>query len=140
MRSALLAAALAALLAAACRAPHGPPPPLSTDIFEDVVAPRAATYLENKSFSYRTPTFRCGRFSYDWLGAEADAVRFYMETMAAPPYSWAFTGEDRFQEGSTRLFFSKGDDRCVVDIDRVPKPGIERRNNLSLVVRVNYHK
>lgn len=135
---------LAALLAvaASCKSPPPKASPLSATIFEDVLAPRGATYLQanGESFAYRRPTFRCGRFSFDWQGPEADAIRFYKERMTAPPYSWTFAGDEGAQSGSTRLFFVKGDDRCVVDIDRIPKPGIEKRNNLSIVVRVNYSK
>jgi hypothetical protein len=135
-------AAAVLLLAAACKSTPPPASPLSTTIFEDVVAPRGATYLQaaGKSFAYRRPTFRCGRFAFDWQGAEADAVRFYKERMVAPPYSWNFAGDEGAKSGSTRLFFVKGDDRCVVDIDRVPKPGIDMQDNLSIVVRVNYRK
>lgn len=137
-------AALAALLllAAACTSTPAPPTPLSTQPFEDVIAPRGATYVQanGKSFAYRRPTFRCGRFSWDWRGAEADAVRFYKERMVAPPYSWTFAGDEGAQSGSTRLFFVKGDDRCSVDIDRIPKPGVDMEKNLSIIVRVNYRK
>lgn len=127
--------------AVSCKSAAPPATPLSTTIFEDVVAPRGATYLHanGKSFAYRRPTFRCGRFVFDWQGAEADAVRLYKERMVAPPYSWTFAG-DEGQSGSVRLFFVKGDDRCIVDIDRIPKPGIGMENNLSIVVRVNYRK
>jgi hypothetical protein len=133
---------LAILLLGACKSTQGPTTPLSTTIFEDVVAPRGATYLQadGKSFAYRRPTFRCGRFAFDWQGAEADAVRFYKERMVAPPYSWTFAGDEGAESGSTRLFFVKGDDNCIVDIDRIPKPGIGMENNLSIVVRVNYRK
>jgi hypothetical protein len=130
------------LFAAACKSPPPAATPLSTTIFEDVVAPRGASYLQadGKSFAYRRPTFRCGRFAFDWQGAEADAVRFYKERMVAPPYSWTFAGDEGAQSGSTRLFFVKGDDRCIVDIDHIPKPGIDMQDNLSIVVRVNYRK
>ena len=130
------------VLAAACKSSPPPATPLSTTIFEDVLAPRGATYLDadGRSFGYRRPTFRCGRFAFDWQGPEADAIRFYKERMVAPPYSWTFSGEDGAQSGSTRLHFVKGDDRCAVDIDRIPKPGIDKRDNLSIVIRVNYRK
>ena len=129
-------------LAAACQSPPAPPTRLSTNIFEDVITPRGASYLtaEGRSFSYERPTFRCGRFAFDWQGNEAEAVRFYKERMVAPPYSWTFSGEDGADSGSTRLHFVKGDDQCTVDIDRIPKPGIEKKNNLSLVIRVNCRK
>jgi len=129
-------------LAAACKSPPPKASPLSTTIFEDVLAPRGATYLHanGESFAYRRPTFRCGRFAFDWQGPESDAIRFYKERMTAPPYSWTFTGDEGAKSGSTRLFFLKGDDRCVVDIDHIPKPGIGMQDNLSVVVRVNYRK
>lgn len=136
--------ALAALLslAAACASSPGPGTPLSTNPFEDVIAPRGATYLHanGESYAYRRPTFRCGRFAFDWQGPEADAVRFYKDRMTAPPYSWTFSGDEGAQSGSTRLYFVKGDDRCSVDIDRIPKPGIDKQNNLSIVIRVNCHR
>jgi hypothetical protein len=127
-------------LVAACQTRPGPSSGLSTDIFEDVPAPRGAVYVDGRheSFSYRARTFRCGLFHYEWNDAETYLVRFYKETMVAPPYSWAFAGEEAQREGSTRLSFSKGDDRCTVDVDRVPKPGAEGR--INLVVRVNYRK
>ena len=134
---------IAAVIAlAACQSSPPPASRLSTTPFEDVIVPRGATYLDanGESFAYRQPTFRCGRFTFDWQGPEADAIRFYKERLTAPPYSWTFVGEDGAQSGSTRLHFVKGDDRCMVDIDRIPKPGIEKRNNLSIVVRVNYRK
>jgi hypothetical protein len=129
-------------LAAACQSSQPPPTRLSNKIFEDVITPRGATYIDtaDRSFSYEQPTFRCGRFAFDWQGPEADAVRFYKERMTAPPYSWSFTGEDGADSGSTRLHFVKGDDRCTVDVDRIPKPGIEKKNNLSIVIRVNCRK
>ena len=130
------------LLLAACQSRPAPAAPLSTRIFEDIPAPRGVTYLEAnfESFSYQTPTFRCGRFLFDWQGSEADAIRFYRETMTTPPYSWTFAGEDRVEEGSARLTFVKGEDRCTVDIDRIPKPGVAKQNNLTLAVRVNYRR
>ena len=83
-------------LGAACQSSPPPSTRLSSKIFEDVITPRGATYLvaDGRSFSYEQPTFRCGRFAFDWQGPEADAIRFYKERMTAPPYSWAFTGED----------------------------------------------
>ena len=130
------------LAVAACQSTTPPASRFSTTIFEDVLAPRGATYLlkDGESFAYRRPTFRCGRFSFDWQGAETDAIRFYKERMTAAPYSWSFTGEDGAQSGSTRLHFVKGDDKCMVDIDHIPKPGIDKQDNLSIVVRVNYRK
>jgi len=135
-----LVAALA--LAVACKSHPPKASPLSTQPFEDVIAPRGATYVtaNGRSFAYRKPTFRCGRFVWDWQGAEAEAVRFYKDRMTAPPYSWTFAGEEGAESGSTRLFFVKGPDRCIVDIDHIPRPGIGMETNLSIAVRVNYRK
>jgi hypothetical protein len=131
-------------LAAACKSSPPPASPLSSEPFGDIVAPRGAIYREanGRSFAYRRPTFRCGRFEYDWRGPEADAVRFYKERMTAAPYSWTFSGGpgDEEETGSTRLYFVKGDDRCIVDIDRIPQPGVDGQDNLSIVIRVNYRR
>jgi hypothetical protein len=134
------AAALPLLLClAACRNP--PPSHLSTDVFEDIPAPRGARYIykKNESFSYRSPSFRCGRFLYDLHGSDAPVVRFYRDTMTAPPYNWTLTGEDRRDAGSTRLVFVKEDDRCEVDVDFVPKTPLDRPENVTVQVRVNYN-
>ncbi len=114
---------------------------LNSDIFEDVPAPRGATYLEDKSesFSYRSRTFRSARYHYEYDGTAAEVVRFYKETMTAPPYSWTFDREEGLREGSSRLFFSKDDDRCEVDVDQMPRP-IARRDNVTIIVRVNHRK
>jgi hypothetical protein len=127
---------------AACQSTAPKASPLSATIFEDVLAPRGATYRQanGESFSHRTPTFRCGRFSFDWQGPEADAIRFYKERMTAPPYSWTFAGDQGAESGSTRLHFVKGEDRCTVDIDHIPRPGIDMQDNLAIVVRVNYRR
>ena len=129
-------------LLGACQSKPPPATRLSTKIFEDVITPRGVTYLEadGQSFAYIQPSFRCGRFTFDWQGPEADAIRFYKERMTAPPYSWTFTGDEGARSGSTRLHFVKGDDRCTVDVDRIPKPGVEKRDNLSIVIRVNCRK
>ena len=112
---------------------------LHTDIFEDVPAPKNAIYVgqDGHSFSYRTKTFRTGKFVYNWAGAQMEAVGFYRETMTTPPYSWTLTGEKALPQGSTELVFLKGEDRCTVGIDHVPQ--LNRNNNIRIVVRVNYH-
>jgi len=135
-----LALLLAALLFPACRTP--PPAYLSTDIFEDIPAPKGAEYLHEKrqSFSYRSRTFRCGRFLYTYLGSHEEVVSFYRETMTAPPYNWTLTDEDSRAAGSSRLTFEKHEDVCQVDLDRVPKPAPGGQNNVSIRVRVNYRK
>ncbi len=130
------AVALLAMLAA-CKAPA--PEPVSTrvhtEIFDDVPAPKTATYRDRgaESFSFRTSGFRCGRFVYDYDDSEEDAVRFYKATMTRPPYSWKLTKEERDVEGSARLTFVKNDDRCTVNVARI-------RGSTVLTVRVNYRK
>lgn len=131
-----LACCLLAL--AACQAPSGGL--LSSDLFEDIPAPRGARYRHaaNESFSYRTATFRCALFQYEYEGSDAAVVDFYKTTMTAPPYNWTLEGEDSRAEGSTRLVFRKNEDLCQIDIDRVPRPALERPRNVSIRVRVNY--
>ncbi|MHC4547928.1 MAG: hypothetical protein ACYTEZ_04055 [Planctomycetota bacterium] len=127
------------LFFAACKTP----PPASrtylhTDVFEDIPAPREARYrnANMESFSYRSQSFRCGKFIFDYQGSDADVVRFFKETMTAPPYSWTLTDEDRVQAGSTGLVFVKGEDRCTVEVDVVPQAAYVR--HVRIQVRVNY--
>ena len=124
---------------AACQAPAGRQ--LSSDLFEDIPAPRGARYqyAKNQSFSYRTPTFRCARFHYEYEGSDANVVSFYRQTMTSPPYNWNLAREEGQAEGSTRLVFQKNEDVCQVDIDRVPRPALERPRNVTILVRVNYN-
>jgi hypothetical protein len=131
-------ALFAAVLLAACETT--PPPAstyLSTDVFEDIPAPKDARYRDAKgeSFSYRSQTFRCGKFIYDFVGSDAAVVQFYKETMGAPPYSWTLTKEDRAGEGTTTLLFVKNQDTCTVDVDRVPLS--TQKLHVRIQVRVN---
>lgn len=127
---------LLALVFAACVG--GPPPSpsrhLTSEPFEDLPAPRAAIYrdADSQSFAMRSQSFRCGRFLYDYPGPDADAVRFFKETMTQVPFGWTFEGEERAGEGSTRLKFTKRGDRCSIDVDRVPF-----RQMVTLDIRVN---
>jgi hypothetical protein len=129
-------APLLSLLLAACAG--GPPPSpsqhFSSEPFEDLPAPRSATYrdADSQSFAMRSRSFRCGRFLYDYPGPDADAVRFFKETMTQVPFGWTFAGEQRAGEGSTRLEFRKRGDRCLIDVDRVPF-----RQTVTLDIRVN---
>jgi hypothetical protein len=111
---------------------------LHTDIFEDIPAPRGVAYkhAKHESFAYRSRTFRCGKFLFEWKGPQTECVRFYRETMTAPPYSWTLTEENTPGTGSTQLVFVKGYDRCSVEIDHVPQN--QALDNNSIVVRVNY--
>ncbi|MHC4134504.1 MAG: hypothetical protein ACYS0K_05930 [Planctomycetota bacterium] len=131
-------ALLAAVLLAACETTAPPPATyLNTDVFEDIPAHKDARYRDGKgeSFSYRSQTFRCGKFIYDYIGSDATVVQFYKETMGAPPYSWTLTHEDRTTTGSTTLQFVKNQDTCTVDVDRVPRS--TQRLHVRIQVRVN---
>jgi hypothetical protein len=128
----------AVVLLAACEAT--PPPAttyLSHDVFEDIPAPKDARYREvdGESFSYRSQTFRCGKFIYDYVGSDATVVQFYKETMGAPPYSWTLTKEVRPGEGSSTLQFVKNQDTCTVAVDRVPRS--TQKLHVRIQVRVN---
>lgn len=131
----------AALLAlAACETAPVRRGPLGNDIFEDVPAPKTAVYrhAKNESFAYNARTFRCGRFVFEYQGKAADAAAFFRRTMVQPPYSWTLTAEDSAGAGSYNLVFEKNDDRCTVDVDRVPKADIGKTRNVNILVRVNY--
>lgn len=131
-------ALFAVVLLAACEStPPAATTYLSHDVFEDVPAPKDAHYRETKgeSFSYRSQTFRCGKFIYDFVGSDASVVQFYKETMGAPPYSWTLTREERTAEGSTALQFVKNQDTCTVDVDRVPRS--TQKLHVRIQVRVN---
>lgn len=129
---------LAAVLLAACEATAPPPTQyLSSDVFEDIPAPKDARFRDSQgeSFSYRSQTFRCAKFIYDYVGSDANVVQFYKETMGAPPYSWTLTKEDRTNEGATTLQFVKNQDTCTVDVDRVPRA--TQKRHVRIQVRVN---
>ena len=139
-RSALFAAAL--LLAACESSDVRRSGALSTDIFEDIPAPKSAFYVHahQESFAYSGKTYRCGRFVYEYQGDPANAARFFRKTMLTPPYSWSLLTEDSTEVGSYTLVFEKNEDRCTIDIDRVPKPDIGKKHNVHILVRVNYRK
>ena len=112
---------------------------LSQDIFEDLPAPKGAQYRveENQSFSYRGREFRCGKFVYDFAGSQKEAVSFFESTMTAPPYSWTLEKKQRAAVESTYLVFTKGDDRCMVEIDRKRNAG-QTHDKVTIEVRLNY--
>jgi hypothetical protein len=136
----MAAVGIALMLAACATPPRDDGGRLSADMFEDIPAPESAVYVtrDNRSFSYRSSTFRCGKFVYEYQGSADDVTRFYAETMANPPYSWTLSATESPGSGSTTLVFTKNDDRCTVDIDRVPRPNIDKKNNIEIRVRVNY--
>jgi hypothetical protein len=57
--------------------------------------------------------------------------------MARAPFSWELNDATGTAEGSTTLVFTKNDERCTVDIDRVPRPETKEQDVLILV-RLNY--
>jgi len=129
---------LATVLLAACEMTAPPPTRyLTSDVFEDIPAPKDARYrdVKGESFSYRSQTFRCAKFIYDFVGPDATVVHFYKQTMGAPPYSWTLTNEDRTNEGATTLQFVKNQDTCTVDVDRVPRA--TQKKHVRIQVRVN---
>ncbi|MHC4934506.1 MAG: hypothetical protein ACYTGV_20215 [Planctomycetota bacterium] len=138
MRAALL---LALFLLPACESPQqgALSGPVSTDIFEDLPAPKGAQYRQTnaESFSYHGETFRCGRFAYDYRGNHAETVQFFKTTMTSPPYNWTFATQHRSAAESTTLVFTKHNDRCTVDIDRVAEDE-DGRDHLELLVRLNF--
>ncbi len=132
--------ALLALLAslAACATTGSRGRNLDSDIFEDIPAPREATYRHERaeSFSWSGASFRCGRFQFDYAGRHEDAVRFFNETMTRPPYSWDLVKTTQERAGSARLEFRKGDDHCVVDLDFVQRHA-SIGDSVNILVRVN---
>ncbi|MFQ5843907.1 MAG: hypothetical protein ACE5JG_02865 [Planctomycetota bacterium] len=126
---------LCALALASCSA-VGPTSRLSreigTEIFEDVPSPAAARYDDagGRSFSFQGPAYRCGRFVFSIEGTVEEAASFYRGTMTQPPYSWTLTNE-KMDGAVLVLSFEKGEDRCVVQIDR-------RKDHVQVVARVNY--
>jgi len=57
--------------------------------------------------------------------------------MTSPPYNWTFAGQDRSAAESTTLVFTKNNDRCTVDIDRVSEDE-DGGDRLKLLVRLNF--
>jgi len=140
----ILPLALVVLCLAACDTPTKAPDGeyLRTDIFEDIPAPRSAMYVHDhqESFAYSSDSYRCGKFIFRYEGSQADAVRFFKETMTSPPYNWKLTKEEQVARGSTVLAFLKNDDHCTVNLDRVPRPKQAQPHNVDITVRVNYRK
>ena len=108
--------------------------------FEDVPVPRGATYrnAKEKSYSYRSKNFRCGRFRYHYDGSVKDATNFFRTTMVRAPYNWTLNEDDRAPKGSTRLVFTKDDERCTIDVDYVPGTRKSNIPTVFILVRLNY--
>jgi hypothetical protein len=138
MRAASL---LALMMLAACQQPQKPGSTgaLNPDIFEDLPAPKDAVYrdADNESFSYRGGSFRCGRFVYDFKGSQEEATAFFKETMTTPPYNWTLAGEDQPAAGTVTLVFTKNEDRCTVDVDRLAS-GARGKDQVVIIVQVNH--
>jgi len=108
--------------------------------FEDIPVPRGATYRNSgeRSYSYRSRNFRCGRFRYHYNESVQDATEFFRTTMVRPPYNWALDEDDRVPKGSTRLVFTKDDERCTIDVDYIPGTRKDHLPTVFIVVRLNY--
>ena len=108
--------------------------------FEDIPVPRGATYRNSneQSYSYRSENFRCGRFRYRYDGSVQDATTFFRTTMVRAPYNWALNEDDRVPKGSTRLVFTKDDERCTIDVDYVPGTREAHIPKVFILVRLNY--
>ncbi len=133
----LVLVSVAFLSACVSTSPPSPSRHLGYELFEDIPAPGSALYRDahSESFSYRSKTFRCARFTYDYPGTESDAARFYQTTMTQAPYGWSAAGEEKTGVGSTLLTFIKHSDRVTVAIDR-----IQLRASVLIDIRVNYRK
>ena len=137
MRFALVSVALVTLMSACVSQPEPISRRLTDDTFDDVPAPESAVFRTEagESFAFQSSGFRCGRFVFDYPGADTEAVIFFKETMQRPPFSWKLTNEQREVEGSMRLTLVKGGDTCTINVDRVPA-----RETVVLTLRVNYRK
>lgn len=111
-------AAALILCLAACQGPGPRSGTLRTDQFDDIPVPGNATYRSERaeSYSYRTETFRCGRFVYDYPRSAEQARDYFSSAMVRPPYSWALAAENTAENGAFRLVFTKNDERCTVDL------------------------
>jgi len=136
-----LAALLLSMPLACVTTQSSPSAQLSTEIFEDIPAPKDAVFRDrdSQSFSFRSKAFRCARFVYDAWSSHADTVRFFRENMIQPPYSWTLVRESPEREGSTRLVFAKGEDECVVDVDRLLHKTAQG-SGVVIRVFVNYNR
>ena len=139
-----LAVALLAFGAIGCDSLAAKRPPgsqLEPDIFQDVPAPVQARYVNDhsESFSYRGGTFRSGRFEFLYDGKAAEVADFYRKTMPASPYDWVLEHEDRRETGHT-FVFTKDRDRCTVDVDQLPSTTPNPREEVRILVRINFRK
>jgi hypothetical protein len=136
----LLAIPLLLAAAAGCvTTPESPSDQLSSQIFEDIPAPRDSVYRDRdaQSFSFRSSAYRCARFVYDSWAPHESVVAFYRDTMTQPPYSWTLAEDFSEKEGAARLVFTKGEDRCTVDVDRLLQK-TSQGSGVVIRVRVNY--
>ena len=104
---------------------------LTDKIFEDLPAPATAAFEPAGSFSFQGSAYRCGRFFYSFNGSVEECVQFYRGTMTQPPYSWTLTEETSAGPDTLHMVFAKGEDRCTLDLDRLP-------TTVRIIARVNY--
>ena len=130
---------MCALLALGCQSAPEPNPLFSTEIFEDIPAPAAARVQTDKavSFAYHSESFRCAKYVYKFEGEVKEAIAFFHEVMAKPPYSWRLAGQSELPAGHARMDFRKGEEYCTVDVrggpDRTDEPPLA-----LITIRVNY--
>ncbi len=104
---------------------------LTDEIFEDLPAPATAAFEPAGSFSFQGSAYRCGRFFYSFNGSGEECAQFYRGTMTQPPYSWTLTEETSPGQHTLHMVFTKGEDRCTLDLDRLP-------TTVRIIARVNY--
>ena len=139
MRTALFCAFLA--VCAACQSGGGVSRILTTDVFDDIPAPRTARVKtdEARSFSHEQTSgaHRCAQYVYQYVGESEEAVAFFEQTMSRPPYSWELVKIAELTAGHDQLTYRKGDETCVVDI-RTTESKDDEGDDITITIRVNY--
>ena len=124
---------------AACQAAGPRSGTLRTDQFDDIPVPSGAAYRISgaESYCYRTETFRCGRFVYDYPGRPEQARDYFTSAMVRPPYSWGLTEDKKAGNGAFRLVFTKNDERCTVDLTGAADDSTDDGGASVIHVRLN---
>jgi len=116
----------------------------SSEIFEDIPAPRSARVQTDKalSFSYRSDSFRCAKYVYKYSGEFRETVEFFRDVMTNPPYSWDLRTKDDQTAGPPRLTFRKSEEYCTIDIrdldGRSKASGAADDDLVLITICVNY--
>jgi hypothetical protein len=127
------------LVLSGCQAVPEPGSLLSAEIFEDIPAPATARVqtADAVSFSYRSESFRCAKYVYEYPGGAAEAVAFFHDVMVKPPYSWDLHQEADLRAGHALMNFRKGEDRCTVDV-RGRERHADGAEHARITICVNY--